>query len=384
MKLSGPQIKALRTIADNPGNVVAHRRGSAPKTFLKIHASTETTLHTMGLITLVQHTAAGQEDTTDTFKVWELTAPGTQELTARNAPAGPPPPLVTVPAELADRPMPKPVAAATLDEAKTVTPARLAGLTPPQIDALHVALDAEFNRLDLHIARTWELLYGSVRVDKRPVSTGRGYRQEYILTRDQLEDHARDLVAGRAEVSPALYRYDPMLNTEKGRAHYLAKIAGHLDTMTAHRADFAALADGPQQILRDEFGRRGGWSRFILCTNADGHIHNSWGCGTLQPTTPLVRLPELSGLTERDAVRAHGTVLCSHCFRSAPIAWTLGAAKPAKPGECSSSRKQADPKTYNPRRISRYAPCTNPDCAERPSVTTTGALRAHTFKPVTK
>lgn len=66
------------------------------------------------------------------------------------------------------------------------------------------------------------------------------------------------------------------------------------------------------------------WSRFFLVRNNGGHIHSSMACSTCFPTTLFGWLPELSGLTEKEAVEAHGTILCSICFPSAPVEWTLG------------------------------------------------------------
>ena len=69
------------------------------------------------------------------------------------------------------------------------------------------------------------------------------------------------------------------------------------------------------------------WSRFFLVTNQGGHIHSSMRCSTCYPTTTFNWLPELSGLTEKDAVEAYGPHLCSVCFPSAPVEWTVGTAK---------------------------------------------------------
>lgn len=67
-----------------------------------------------------------------------------------------------------------------------------------------------------------------------------------------------------------------------------------------------------------------GWSRFFLVTSSAGHIHSSMHCSTCRPTTTYGWLPELSGLTEAEAVAAHGPALCSVCFSSAPTEWIGG------------------------------------------------------------
>ncbi len=70
-----------------------------------------------------------------------------------------------------------------------------------------------------------------------------------------------------------------------------------------------------------------GWSRFFLVTNTNGHIHSSLNCSTCFSTTTYAFLPELSGLTEADAVADQGEILCSICFPSAPVEWTNGVSK---------------------------------------------------------
>lgn len=70
-----------------------------------------------------------------------------------------------------------------------------------------------------------------------------------------------------------------------------------------------------------------GWSRFFIVKNNGGHIHRSMGCSTCFPTTVFGWLPELSGLTEAEAVAEWGEILCSVCFPSAPVEWTQGVNK---------------------------------------------------------
>lgn len=68
------------------------------------------------------------------------------------------------------------------------------------------------------------------------------------------------------------------------------------------------------------------WSRFYLVT-PKGHIHSSMYCSTCYDSTHFVWLPELSGLTEADAVEQHGAILCTVCYPSAPVEWTNGYDK---------------------------------------------------------
>lgn len=70
-----------------------------------------------------------------------------------------------------------------------------------------------------------------------------------------------------------------------------------------------------------------GWSRFFIVNNAGGHIHWTMSCSTCYPTTDFGWLPNLSGLTEADAVEEWGGILCSVCFPSAPVEHTNGVNK---------------------------------------------------------
>ena len=110
-----------------------------------------------------------------------------------------------------------------------------------------------------------------------------------------------------------------------------------------------------------------GWSRFFLVTQANGHIHSSMSCSTCYPTTQYGWLPTLSGLTEADAVAAQGPRLCTICFPSAPVEWTVGIQ--TEKTYCAGSGTYA--KTNR-----RYAKCET--CGKVVTVTqTTGNLRKH-------
>lgn len=141
-----------------------------------------------------------------------------------------------------------------------------------------------------------------------------------------------------------------------------------LDTLDTHRA-LLAEARAAMVPLDAEWSRRR-WSRFFLVTG--GHVHASTGCHTIRMTTDVGWLPALSGLTEKDAVDAHGTILCTHCFPSAPVEWTVG--KPADPNTCPGSGKGYAEGSLT-RGYSRYGKCQV--CETTQSVTSIGAIRKH-------
>ena len=88
-----------------------------------------------------------------------------------------------------------------------------------------------------------------------------------------------------------------------------------------------ANLDAALDVLRTAEADYDGWSRFFLVTNKGGHIHRSLICSTCRPTTRFGWLPELSGLSEADAVDEYGSILCSVCFPDAPVDWTNGVNK---------------------------------------------------------
>jgi hypothetical protein len=117
------------------------------------------------------------------------------------------------------------------------------------------------------------------------------------------------------------------------------------------------------------------WSRFFLVTSsAGGHIHSSTACSTTRIFTTFGWLPELSGLTEADAVAEHGTILCSVCYPSAPVEWTRGNEKPVDPNRCPGSgthdHDSSGLRYYSPRAVCSH-------CKTTQSVTSTGKLRQH-------
>lgn len=131
---------------------------------------------------------------------------------------------------------------------------------------------------------------------------------------------------------------------------------------------------GEIQKLNAVFYRHG-WSRFFLVSG--GHIHATMDCSTCnngREPTKFGWLPELSALTEADAVAEHGALLCSACFPSAPTEWTDFYERKAaerKAAQCSGSGTWDYPS--GTRR--RYVPCDH--CGEMVSITSTGKLRAH-------
>jgi hypothetical protein len=119
-----------------------------------------------------------------------------------------------------------------------------------------------------------------------------------------------------------------LMAVRKAQRHveHCRKLRGRTGVPTVESADEAlAEAQAALAALRPLYA---GWARFTVVPG--GHIHTWDGCHTLRWDTDVRWLPELSGLTEADAVEAHGEILCSHCFPSAPVSWTNGVSKQSK------------------------------------------------------
>ncbi|MGV9748095.1 hypothetical protein ACWDTG_24795 [Rhodococcus zopfii] len=202
---------------------------------------------------------------------------------------------------------------------------------------------------DLH-ARRWEIIdridatYRSIHnaVDDRQIG-----RTRWAMTDQAAYDRLVELL-GTPNPAPRLRDY----------AYLIDRLAQYRDARAAITAEIDA-AEAPYRATP--------WPRFYLVDR--GHIHAHPHCHTLRPSTRLGWLPDLSGDTEADAVTAHGPLLCTHCFPSAPVAWTVGPAKVEDPSMCSHKRMR-EWKTRG-----RYAWCK--ECGGLASVTSVGNLRKH-------
>lgn len=99
------------------------------------------------------------------------------------------------------------------------------------------------------------------------------------------------------------------------------------DANAARLADARSIRDSVADTVREHESHYTGWSRYFLVTSSSGHVHSSLACSTCYWDTRYAALPELSGLTDADAVAAYGEILCSVCFPDAPVAWTNGVSK---------------------------------------------------------
>lgn len=148
--------------------------------------------------------------------------------------------------------------------------------------------------------------------------------------------------------------------TVESRSIWEARIEKARAAIAAIEADALPLAQAARD-LDDELYT--GWQRFYLVQ----HIHSSTSCSSFRPATKIGWLPDVSGLTEAEAVAEHGAILCTICFPSAPVEFTRGI----QDDRCSGSGKPID--SSLPRRTGYYSgnTATCADCGKVLGVTRT-------------
>lgn len=117
-----------------------------------------------------------------------------------------------------------------------------------------------------------------------------------------------------------------------------------------------------------------GWTRFFLVE----HIHNTQRCPSFRPTTRVGWLPEVSGLTEAEAVREYGATLCTKCFPTAPVELTQPQADPTI---CAGSGQMYDADHLTGRERMYYAPTgTCPICHTAQALAARGSVKMRKHK----
>lgn len=236
--------------------------------------------------------------------------------------------------------------------------------TPIEIDTVLAELDGQLkaaqHRIDSGREALRRMFSASVRKDYKDF-----YTEGYSVCRERAERWVSGDEDGIA------------LNRGYVGKSQVERALGSIDTAAAEAERLGAEI----AKLDAEYIRRGGWSRFFLVPG--GHIHSSLDCSTCNKVGKMTQfgwLPQMSGRTEADVVAEHGALLCTICFPSAPVEWTnfyeeQAAAK--KAARCAGSGTYMDHSL--PNRTGFYSGnwATCPVCGDRPTVTSTGKLRAH-------
>lgn len=145
-----------------------------------------------------------------------------------------------------------------------------------------------------------------------------------------------------------------------------------------------ALAEIELDIQKRDavFLARGGWARYFSTKGTNAHTHTSMHCSTCNKgknPTEFGWNPQLSGMSEEEAVKALGPIMCTVCYPSAPVEWTNGEVIdptkcPGKPVEGSVGPWRH---SWNGR-ATRYGTCDA--CGTKTTVDQAGKLRKHKAK----
>lgn len=146
-----------------------------------------------------------------------------------------------------------------------------------------------------------------------------------------------------------------------------ARIARDEEKAAEYRAEAEPLREAAIELDKELYT---GWNRFFLVE----HIHNSTHCSSFRPTTRVGWLPNVSGLTEAEAVKEHGATLCTICFPSAPTELTT---KPVDDTVCPGTGSYLD--RDQPHRVGYYRGNwgTCPECGGQVTLTSANKLRKH-------
>jgi|HubBroStandDraft_4_1064222.scaffolds.fasta_scaffold49315_4 hypothetical protein len=98
-------------------------------------------------------------------------------------------------------------------------------------------------------------------------------------------------------------------------------------TLAEHLAERQRLVNEADPFA-EQWSLRGGWTRYHLVTNGDGHFHRDRNCSTCFVSTQFGIVPATSGLDEGQLVAMVGQDACTVCFPNAPAsqAWRDGVS----------------------------------------------------------
>jgi hypothetical protein len=120
------------------------------------------------------------------------------------------------------------------------------------------------------------------------------------------------------------------------------ELAERDERIATYEADIAEL-QAQALPYETEYARRGGWQRYFIVKNGNGHIHRGMHCTTCYPTTMYGWLVELADCDEEAMVLQYGEKACTVCFPNAPTlpAWGEAIRRTAAEKEALRAEKLA-------------------------------------------
>lgn len=111
---------------------------------------------------------------------------------------------------------------------------------------------------------------------------------------------------------------NPAVRSRKQKAEYEARIVTLKEAIEGYDKTISE-ASAQTNACDAEYNKRGGWTRYWIVTNVNGHIHTTLSCSTCFPTTQYAWLPDLAGSTNSEVVELAGESACTICFPDAPV-----------------------------------------------------------------
>lgn len=135
-------------------------------------------------------------------------------------------------------------------------------------------------------------------------------------TPSEIDENMVQLWMKLASEETTAARYSRILNsdyyrTEADTAKYTQKV---IEAEEAVRLIEAELDE-----IDAEFTARGGWNRYWMVCNANGHIHRTRRCSTCRPTTEFTLVYQVSGMTDTEVIDLAGVRVCTVCYPDAPV-----------------------------------------------------------------
>lgn len=122
------------------------------------------------------------------------------------------------------------------------------------------------------------------------------------------------ILVRRSEIENNLRREQYTLDSTFATEAQLNKA---VETVKGLNAQMALLIDERAE-LDDEFRGRGGWTRYFLVLNSNGHVHTSTECETCFADTEFGWLTQFSGTDHDEMGKLSGMDACARCFPNLP------------------------------------------------------------------
>lgn len=244
----------------------------------------------------------------------------------------------------------------------------LSQMTPQEVDAELEGFYVEMAKLTGEQMRTHDHLHYAdeqTRAYGTPARRARMAHDGWPKSIEETEESLREKIADEQVPSWKVRDAERLLDKIEGQR--------------ARRAELFA----EMEVREAEFRARP-WPRFFLVTSSQGHIHSSMDCSTCKPSTQFGWMPKLSGQSEKEAVEANGSILCTVCYPSAPTEWTDGRGRLGKDGKsldegtCPGSGERAPEDTIKEWGRTKYGIC--PSCSEQIQVNAYRVIRKHKVK----